>query len=138
MHTEQQLIAYISEHDTYAKYLEIKIIKANKECGMAIMPLLPDKHCNSAGGAHGGAIFSLVDMAFAATCVSDGMIWVNAQSSISYLKQGRSGPLKAEAKAIKRGRTLSVFEVNVFDNEQKLIAHATITGCNTGIAINFE
>jgi len=137
MPTEQQIINFIKKHDTYAKHLEIDILKACKDCGIAIMPL-KKQHCNSDGSAHGGAIFSLVDMAFAAACVSDGTFWVNAQSSISYLRPGKKGPLKAEARPIKHGRTLNVFEVHVFDLEQKLIAYATITGCSTGISMKVE
>lgn len=137
MSTEEQIINFLTENDDYAKYLEIKIIRASPEYGMTSMPL-KKQHCNSDGSAHGGAIFSLADMAFAAACLSDEMFWVNAQSSISYLRPGKVGPLTAEAKPIKRGKTLSIFEVNVFDQKQNLIAYATITGCSTGMPIKLN
>ncbi len=125
---------YFHRSDTFASRLDIEIIEANAEKAVSLMPLSPT-HRNGMGNAHGGAIFSLADMTFAAIAFAEGTFYVNAQSSISYLEPGRIGPLRGEAKKIRGGKKLGVYEVRIFDSDDTLIAVSTITGYNTDVAI---
>ena len=95
--------------------------------GEVSMPL-DERHRNSLGKAHGGAIFTLADMAFAAACRGAGLVCVSAQCSISYLLPGTCGPLRAVAVPVKIGRTLAVYDVMVHDGEGREIAKAVMTG----------
>ena len=91
------------------------------------MPL-DSRHLNVLGNAHGGAMFTLADMAFAAGCRGAGIVCVSAQCSISYLLPGTCGPLRAKAVPVRLGRTLAVYDIMVYDGEGRNIAKAVMTG----------
>ena len=95
--------------------------------GTVSMPL-DERHHNVLGNAHGGAIFTLADMAFAAGCRGAGILCVSAQCSISYLLPGECGPLRARACPVKLGSTLAVFDIQVYDAAGRTIARAVMTG----------
>ena len=95
--------------------------------GAVSMPL-DGRHRNSMGNAHGGAVFTLADRAFAAGCRGAGLVCVSAQCSISYLLPGQRGPLRAEAVPVKLGSTLAVFDIMVYDGAGRNIAKAVMTG----------
>lgn len=95
--------------------------------GEVSMPL-DSRQLNVMGNAHGGAIFTLADMAFAAGCRGAGILCVSAQCSISYLLPGTCGPLRAKASPVRLGRTLAVYDIMVYDGEGRNIAKAVMTG----------
>lgn len=137
MLTHDDIRRHIHRHDTFAHALGIELLEVDEAFGVARMPL-DERHYNSMNHAHGGAIFALVDMAFAAACSASGVYWVNAQSSISYLAPGSIGPLRGEARRIRMGRRLCVYEVRILDADETLVAVATITGYNTKAPIPEE
>ncbi len=126
---------YFHNSDSFATRLDIEIVEAYDGYAVATMPLTP-MHRNGMGNAHGGAIYSLVDMAFAAVAHTSGHFFVTAQASITYLEPGRIGPLRAEARKIRIGRTLGIYEVYVTDVDEVQVAIATITGYNTKVPIH--
>ncbi len=125
---------YFHHSDSFATRLGINIVEVGEDFAVAEMPLTPT-HRNGMQNAHGGAIYSLVDMAFAAASHVSGEFFVTAQTSITYLEPGRIGPLRATAQKIRLGKTLGTFEIRVQDNDGTLIAIAIITGYNTKIPI---
>lgn len=127
--------SHIEDHDALAKHLQITVDVSEEGYGKACMPLT-EQHVNGVGMAHGGAIFALADVAFAAAanaCMGSAIL--NAQTSISYLKGGSKGPLVAEARVIRRGKRLTTYQVDVCDAEGGLIAVATVTGYLTEIPL---
>lgn len=129
MSFEEKIRHYFNEHDAFARHVGITVLETGIERGVAVMPL-EDRHRNAMGNAHGGAIFSLADAAFGAVANAAGEYSVNAQSSFSYLSPGRVGPLRAEARRTRAGRTLGVYEIRVTDADGALIAIGIFTGCN--------
>lgn len=118
----------VFKEDNFAALLGIEQIAAEKEGhGVVVMPLAA-KHRNKMGSVHGGAIFTLVDMAFAAACKELGIHCVTAQCSISYLNPGEGDQLRAEASPIRLGKTLSTFDVVVTDSRGRMVAKAVIMG----------
>ena len=79
-----------------------------------------------------GAVFVLADVAFAALSNANGLYCTNAQTSISFVRSGRVGPLRGEARVLRSGKLLSTYEVRVTDAEGGLVAVATITGYGVG------
>lgn len=130
----EEVRRYFAVHDTFAAHVGIELVEIDEERGVAVMPLTAQQR-NGMGNAHGGAIFALADMAFAAATYGSGIFHVNAQSSISYLEPGRVGPLRGEARKLRRGKRLSTYEVRITDADGTLVAVATITGASTGIAV---
>lgn len=73
---------------------------------------------NFHGTTHGGVIFSISDMAFAAACNSHGRVAVALNVSICYLKPSFSGDrLKAEAREIHKGRRTSLYDITVINED---------------------
>ena len=105
-------------------------------CGIVRMPL-DDFHRNKMGNAHGGAIFTLTDMAFAAACKDLGIHCVTAQSSISYLSSGEGEYLRAKAEPVKLGKHLVVFDITVTDSHARKVAKATMTGYLVGPLVQY-
>ncbi len=125
---------YFHHSDSFATRLEIEIVEVGEDYAIASMPLTPT-HRNGMQNAHGGAIYSLVDMAFAAASHASGSFFVTAQTSITYLEPGRIGPLRGIAQRIRCGKTLGTYEIRVLDSDETLVAIAIITGYNTKIPI---
>ena len=122
----------VFKEDRFAALLGIVQEPCDKDGHGVVMMPLKNCHQNKMGSAHGGAIFTLTDMAFAAACKNLGIHCVSAQCSISYLAPGEGEYLRAEAEAVKIGRHLAVFDVLVTDSRQRKVATATMTGYLVG------
>ena len=113
---------------TLSSLLGVTVDKAEADGRGEVSMPLDERHCNVLGNAHGGAIFTLADMAFAAGCRGAGLLCVSAQCSISYLLPGTCGPLRAVGVPVKLGRTLVVYDIMVYDGAGREIAKAVMTG----------
>ena len=83
---------------------------------------------NLKGDLHGGAIAALIDTA-AGLCAMQGHPEGTASSTVSmainYLAPGR-GDLRCRAQAARRGKSITFIEVRVFDDDEQLIATASL------------
>lgn len=87
-------------------------------CSMDLEP----RHRNAAGTVMGGVIFTLADLAFAASANNLHSLTVTQQVSINYLNASTGSKLFAKTRILKSGRTSSVIQVDVTDDTEKLIA----------------
>ena len=108
------------------------------ENGIAIDALSPngavcslsieDRHRNAEGGVMGGAIFTLIDLAFAVAANNVHRPTVAQQVSMNFLSGTRGKRLVAQASCRKDGRSSCVYNVDVSDDLGRDIAQATVTG----------
>lgn len=87
-----------------------------------------DYFYNGINAIHGGVLFTLADTAtgVCANFGNNGATTLN--SSFDFLKPVLEGEfLYAYAKKIKRGKTISVYSVEIFDDNENLKAHGTFT-----------
>ena len=97
--------------------------------GRAVCSFVIDsRHQNAQGGVMGGAIFTLIDFAYAAAASAVHRPTVAMQSSVNYLSAARNGRLTAVAECEKDGRTSCVYRVKVTDEEGREIALGVMTG----------
>lgn len=81
------------------------------------------KHLNGLKMAHGGAIFTLADLAFAAAANSRGVPAVGINASITYISSACLGDkLQARAREIFSRRTLCGYQVEVVREDSELVA----------------
>lgn len=80
------------------------------------------RHFNILGTVHGGAIFTLADMAFAAASNSYGNVAVAINADISFVKAVSEGTLYAEAKETSINPKISTYVVNITDEKGDAIA----------------
>ena len=93
-------------------------------CSMAVTP----RHRNANGGVMGGAIFTLIDLAFAAAANNVHRPTVAQQVSMNFLSGSRGTRLTARAACRKDGRSSCVYIVDVTDDLGRDIAQAVVTG----------
>jgi len=91
---------------------------------------LGEPHFNRFGALHGGAISCVMDdvLAIAAGFVAQwGEIAPTVEMKVNYLAQGGAGSYVAEARVIKRGRTINFLEAFLATAEGKVIATSSAT-----------
>ena len=93
-------------------------------CSFAITP----SHRNAEGAVMGGAIFTLIDLAFAAAANNVHRPTVAQQVSMNFLSGSRGTRLVAKAACRKDGRTSCVYNIDVTDDRGRDIAQAVVTG----------
>ena len=88
-----------------------------------------DEHLNPAGTLHGGVLATLVDSAMGQavrTVTGEGDVPATSQLTVTYLRPGKPGPLRATASVRTRGEHLTVCEADV-EQEGRAVAHAVAT-----------
>ena len=121
----------------YAKK-QLKLCKGFIEANNYNIILVKENYCELEGTitststnhlnmAHGGYIFGLADTAAGIAAMTDGRKAVTISSSINYLKPSKGSKLLAIAKCIKNGKSISFFEVSIFDENNNLTSVANIT-----------
>lgn len=84
---------------------------------------ITDSMVNGFDICHGGLIFTLADSAFAFACNAYDELTVAAAANIEFLRPARLGDeLTATAKEQQRGRSTGVYDVEVRDQEERLVA----------------
>lgn len=108
-------------NDPFAKQLGIELIEFSP--GYAKVRMKVDgSHMNFFGFVHGGAIFSLLDQAFAAASNSHNYSSVAVSMSVNFINAPKKDAiLYAEAKEIDKSRKLGLYEMTVRDEEGALI-----------------
>ena len=112
---------FFSSRDRYAAHSGIELLEVGQGRATTRMAI-GDEHMNGANTVHGGAIFTLADLAFAAACNSYGTVAMAINVSISYVKAATSGVLTAEAEEVACHPRLGSYTVRVRDEEGDLVA----------------
>jgi acyl-CoA thioesterase len=108
--------------DRYAELLGIELLEMGSGSSLLSM-VVRDDMFNFNGLAHGGAIFSLADAAFAVASNSHGVTAVALNMEISYLRTVPSGTrLLAEATEEHLGRRTALYHITVSTEDGDLVA----------------
>lgn len=82
-----------------------------------------DDHLNAAKLCHGAVIFALADVAFALASNSHGKMALALEASINYFRPVKPGSIiYAVARERHGGRRTGFFEVEIIDQEERLVA----------------
>ena len=83
---------------------------------------------NPIGSLHGGCLFTMADITGGSAAVSHGEQVTTADADIRYLRPGiHVKKLTAESKEIKKGENLLVYQVEIRDEKETLLAAATLS-----------
>ena len=91
---------------------------------------LDRKHLQGYGYVHGGVYSALIDSAgfFAVyTQVEGDNSAATIEMKVNYLSSVKSGKLLAHARVINLGKSIGLAEVTIKNEENKLLAHGTVT-----------
>lgn len=107
--------------DRFADLLGVEHLSASFEQAACRLRLGAEHH-NALGGVHGGLIFSLADIAFAAACNAGQALYIGLQAEIRYIARARGDELTATATWMGGGRNIAHYQVLVTDNLGNRIA----------------
>lgn len=82
---------------------------------------------NPYGIIHGGALFSMMDIAAGVAARTDGRDYVTLDSSLQFCKAASEGTLYAEGKVTHRGGTICTVETQVTDAAGALLSKGLFT-----------
>jgi len=114
-------IAAYFKRDRFAELVGIELLEVAKGKAKAMLTI-QERHLNTIRTVHGGAIFALADLAFAAASNSYGTVAVGINVSISYVKAATGGVLIAEAREVSLNPKLATYTVDVKDEEGDIVA----------------
>ncbi len=115
----------VAEGDALAKYLGISLIEVEPGRAKAVMEVKPEL-TNGVGLTHGGAIFSLADIVFAAASNAHGPIALALDVDIKFLKATGVGEvLTATAQEENLTRKTGLYRMEVRDSSGDLVALAS-------------
>lgn len=128
----EKIISTRNNFDGFTMINGIKIVKVSEGYAQGEIEINKN-HLNISGGVHGGCIFSLADTTAGAAVWSRGNKATTSNSNISFLRAAFGvKKLIATAKEIKYGKNLMVYDVDINDENDRLIAKASITYFNLG------
>ncbi|RQD81175.1 MAG: PaaI family thioesterase [Methanocalculus sp. MSAO_Arc2] len=107
--------------DAFARENAIELIEVAPGRARVAMQI-SDRHKNSHGTVHGGALFTLADTAFALASNSHGIPAAAINAHISYLTAARKGILTADAEEFAKNPKLASYTVIITDEEDTKIA----------------
>jgi acyl-CoA thioesterase len=109
------------ERDAFARLLGIRIVEAGPGYAKTAMDLTDDLK-NGAGIAHGGALFSLADLALAIAANTHGKLSLGVSSAITFVKAGTGKTLFAEAREVSLGGKMATYAVTISNETGDTIA----------------
>lgn len=111
----------IFSQDRFAALSGIEIVEAGT--GFCSARLHVDsKHLNSVDIVHGGALFTLADLAFAVASNSHGQVALAINAHISFLKAVSGGTLTATATEVEEPGRLGSYSVVITDENNNKVA----------------
>jgi acyl-CoA thioesterase len=122
---DQEVLSAITSRvktEGYACKLGLKLVELSE--GRAVVEMSPrENDANIFGMVHGGAIFSLMDEAFQASCNSHGRVAVALDVNVVFHHPAEPGQkLRAESREIHRSNKTGAYEIKVTDERHTLIA----------------
>ena len=110
------------EAEPYARFLGIKVLELSEGHSVVTMKVKKDYN-NIFGITHGGAVFSLLDVAFGSAANSYGTVAVAININVSYVKPALAGDiLTAEANEVTRSNKISNFRIIVKNAKSEILA----------------
>ena len=108
----------------FARLLEMRPGVSEEGVGSALMEV-KEMHRQAAGAVQGGIIVTLADYAFhraVRSVVQPEQAAVTVELKLNFISAAREGELTATARIINQGRRLVIGEMEVIDQNEKLIA----------------
>lgn len=123
---------YRDSKNKYAKYMGIVTTEIKEGYARGEMKIR-EEYENAVGSLHGGITFAIADTISGAAAASRGMKMTTLGCDFHYLSPGfDTQMIYAEAKELKYGKTICVYETKVCDDDDRLLARGTFTYFNLG------
>lgn len=124
----QQRVAEMSQGPIWNDY-DVKIVSVGDGESIIDIPI-KEEMLQFHGSVHGGVLATVADMAMAAavnSLVAENEFTVTAELKVNYLRPATGNVLRANANVIKRGKTLTHCQCEVFDEHDKQVCFVVAT-----------
>lgn len=135
MNDFSQIMAYRNQVNAFARLLNIETVEMREGYAKAVMPI-GDELRNPQGAVHGGVLYTIADVAGGNAAASHGEWIATVDSDFHFLRAGIDlASLTATATELKYGRRVSVYHVEVADQNGTVLGIGTFTYTSLGKAI---
>jgi uncharacterized protein (TIGR00369 family) len=113
-----------------AKTLGFDLVAIDEGKATIEMKATTEKHANPMGTVHGGVLCDIGDAAIGtahSTTLEAGESFTSIDLKINFFRPVWNGTLRASAKPIQQGKTISYYECQINDEKKRLIAVVTST-----------
>ncbi len=120
----QKMIRGEAPHPPVADFIGFRIIACQDGQSKLVLTTTP-KHYNPMGTVHGGILCDIADAAMglaSASTLDESESFTTIDLQVSYLRPVWESTLTAQAKVVKRGRSIGYTECEVTDEKGRLIA----------------
>ena len=121
----------IQAGNPYHALIGVELVESGEGYARCRLPVVEKLRGGVAGSVHGGVISSLVDIACLeaiVTTVKRGeQMAGTAELNVSYLRPALGTAIFATAHLLKKGRTLAVVDVEITNEDDKLLAKGRVT-----------
>ncbi|MGW8302923.1 MAG: PaaI family thioesterase [Desulfobacterales bacterium] len=134
----REAIKNAMKRETFAQTLNMKLVKLEDGHSVVEMIYTPENMNNIHNGAHGGALFGLMDEAFEAACHTKGTIAVALNMNVTFVTSPKPGSkLHAEANQISDTKETACFAIKITDPDGNIIATSQALAYQTGKPLPF-
>jgi uncharacterized protein (TIGR00369 family) len=108
--------------------LDIRIVEVDEAFAAVEIDASPNRHGNQQGTVHGGLLCELADAAIGtahSTLMEEGESFASIELKISFMRPVFQSKLRATARAIQRGRSISHYQCDITRDDGKLAAVVT-------------
>ncbi len=124
---ERFIASYYENISLFNAHNGIRLIDVDDQYSLVAVMLTPQS-MNPLQTAHGGLIFSLLDVATGVAARSGGRMTVTQNANIYFLRPGKdTEKLTAKGRVIKEGKQTGLCEAEVFTDDGTLIAKGSAT-----------
>ena len=122
MKTPEEIVALMLDNDAFSEWMHVDIVELKKG-GCSLVCTTRKEMLNGFDILHGGITYSLSDSALAFASNSYGFKCVSVETSISHLRPvHKDTKLRVECIEIHRGRTIGIYTVDIFNDEDQLVS----------------
>ena len=123
MKTPDEIVGMMLRGDAYSKALGMHVTFL--EAGNCVLRMKVLEHMvNGFNIAHGGITYALADSAMAFASNAHGVQCVSIETAISHIKKVQVGDdLTASCTALSRNRKVGIYEVEVTNQSNEIVAH---------------
>ena len=106
---------YLNEHDPYSRMSHISIVKLEPGKSEVTLTVCPDNE-NFMGFLHGGAYYTLADVAGGSALVQRNSKCVTLQADLHFLRKAHGGVITAYGTCVHLGKSTGVSHVEMKDS----------------------
>jgi acyl-CoA thioesterase len=116
-----------NRQNAFANMIGLSVTEIGHGTAKTEMPITPD-HLNPMGSVHGGCQSTMADVTGGAAAVSHGRQVTTLDGTLHYLRPGLDVTcLYGEARELKYGKRISVYEITISDQNGKVLSEGIYT-----------